>query len=109
VLKRYTVTGTRPQFGHQPGTEFEADIPEAQERRLLAKGAIKECASKQEDDGLFGLSRIELNRLATEAGVENPYGLPNKGEVIRAIEVATEPAIEPDTEPDAFGNDNEEE
>ena len=38
--RRYQVTGIQPVLDHEPGVVFEADIPPAQEARLLASGAL---------------------------------------------------------------------
>lgn len=90
-MARYIVTGTRPQFGHQPGAEFEADLSKAMEERAIARGGI---ALVENGDGLSDLKRDELNALAKEAGVEDPESLSNKDGVIEAIRAATkEPVV----------------
>ncbi len=40
-MQRYEVTAPSRVLGHEPGTEFEADIPDAQEKRLLGRGALR--------------------------------------------------------------------
>jgi len=40
-MKSYIVTGTRKVLGNEPGERFEAEIDEAQERRLLDAGLIE--------------------------------------------------------------------
>jgi len=85
VAKRYIVTGTMAQFGHQPGEEFEADLNEAAAQRAIARGGI---AIAQDGDGLADKTRDELDELASIAGVSNPEKLANKGEVIEAIRAA---------------------
>jgi hypothetical protein len=37
----YRVTSKQHVLGHEPGAEFEADIPEVQAARLLAGGALE--------------------------------------------------------------------
>ena len=86
MAKRYVVTGTVAQFGHQPGQEFEADLGEAMEQRAIARGGL---ALAEDGDGLADKTRDELNELASIAGVSNPEKLANKDEVIEAIKAAT--------------------
>lgn len=40
-MKEYEVLGNRDQLGHAPGQRFHADLPESQERRMVARGAIR--------------------------------------------------------------------
>lgn len=98
-MPRYVVIGSRPQFGHQPGIEFEADLSPERERRAIARGGIRPA---ENGDGLSGLKREELDALATEAGVKDPEKLGTKAEVIEAIEAATK-------EPAASGGNQEKE
>jgi hypothetical protein len=49
VSKRYRVAGSQAVFGHKPGEIFDRDIPDAQERRLLASGALKESRAQEPD------------------------------------------------------------
>jgi hypothetical protein len=48
-MGRYRVNDQRAVLGHEPGTTFEADIPEAQEKRLLASGALHHTRAKKVD------------------------------------------------------------
>jgi hypothetical protein len=86
-VPKYVVTGTRPQFGHRPGEEFEADLPEAMAQRAIDRGGI---ALAKDGDGLDAKTREELNELAGIAGVASPEKLGTKAEVIEAIHAATE-------------------
>ncbi len=92
MAKRYIVTGTLPQFGHNPRQEFEADLSPEAERRAIARGGI---ALSEEGDGLDGKTREELNDLASLAGVPDPDKLANKGEVQKAIRAATNEPVSP--------------
>jgi hypothetical protein len=38
---RYRVLGTRRYRGHEPGTEFEAELERGAERRAIARGNIE--------------------------------------------------------------------
>jgi hypothetical protein len=98
-MARYIVIGSRPQFGHEPGTEFEADLSSEMEQRAIARNGIRLA---ENGDGLSGLKREELNALADEAGVADPEKLGTKAEVIEAIEAATK-------EPAASGGNQEKE
>lgn len=40
-MNTYTVVGDKSVLGHEPGETFQADIPIAQEERLIARGAIE--------------------------------------------------------------------
>lgn len=94
-MTRYIVSGPRKAFGYGPGEEFEAEIPEAQERRMIDRGAIRIAPPH----GLSALSREELNALAEDAGIEDPEQLPNISAVIEAIEAKhNEPAASGDGE-----------
>ena len=86
ATKRYVVTGTTAQFGHQPGQEFEADLPEGPAQRAIARGGI---SLAEDGDGLSAKTRDELNELASIAGVAAPDKLANKDGVIEAIQDAT--------------------
>jgi hypothetical protein len=88
-MAKYIVTGTLPQFGHKPGEEFEADLPEEKAQRAINRGGI---ALAQDGDGLAGKTRDELNELAHIAGVPSPEDLSNKDEVIEALKAAANPA-----------------
>jgi hypothetical protein len=89
-MARYVVIGSRPQFGHQPGQEFEADLSPEREQRAIERGGIRLA---ENGGGLSNLKRDELDALATEVGVTDPEKLGTKAEVIEAIEAATkEPA-----------------
>lgn len=88
-MAKYVVTGTLPQFGHKPGEEFEADLPEETAQRAIDRGGI---ALAQDGDGLADKTRDELNELAEIAGVKSPDTLANKDEVIEAIKAAANPA-----------------
>lgn len=83
-MKRYRVTGTRPVFGHPPGSEFERDIPPAQEARLL-RGAIGPAV---DHGGLDALTRADLDDLAAQLGHPNPSTFPNKSAAIAWIRSA---------------------
>lgn len=43
-MPRYRVSGPLRVFGHEPGSEFERDIPKAQEARKLASGSLTRVA-----------------------------------------------------------------
>lgn len=80
-MGRYTIPDDINQFvlGRCPGETFNADIPPAQEARLLARGQILLAES------LDNKTRPELDTLARELGVDDPEELPNKDAVIAAI------------------------
>ena len=40
MKKKYRVVGAAEVLGHQPGSEFEAEIPENQEALLFESGSI---------------------------------------------------------------------
>ena len=40
-MQKYRVTGGRTILGHEPGSEFEADLNKAHEERLLKNGFIE--------------------------------------------------------------------
>lgn len=40
-MNTYKVVGDKSVLGHEPGETFQADIPVAQEERLIARGAIE--------------------------------------------------------------------
>lgn len=66
---------------HYPGETFTADIPEAQEARLIARGQIKVAG------GLSQLSRDELDAVAVQLHID-PSDHPNKPSLIDAIKAA---------------------
>lgn len=99
MAKRYIVTGTKAQFGHRPGAEFEADLAPDLEQRAIARGGI---ALAEDGDGLEAMKREELDALASTAGVSAPDKLANKDEVIAAIRDAT-------NTPDSPGSNEKEE
>lgn len=41
MSKRYKVIGRSPTLGHKPGEEFEAELPQAKENRLVERGSIE--------------------------------------------------------------------
>lgn len=45
-MGRYTVAANVKVLGHEPGKTFSADIPERQEARLLASGALKKAKAQ---------------------------------------------------------------
>lgn len=49
-MKEYEVSGEVNVFGHSPGDVFKADIPEAQEQRLLQRGQLRVIADEDSDD-----------------------------------------------------------
>lgn len=51
-MTRYRVASKHPVLDNEPGSEFEADIPEVQAARLLACGALETvgAASATKDD-----------------------------------------------------------
>lgn len=64
---------------HYPGETFEADIPAAQEGRLIARGQIEPVG------GLTNLSRDELDAIATAKNID-PADHPNKASLVDAIQ-----------------------
>jgi hypothetical protein len=84
--RTYLVSAPSRVLGHEPGTEFEAELTAVQEARLLASGALKTVtASGGGESDLDDLKRDELNELAAEAGIEAADELPNRAAVIEAI------------------------
>lgn len=59
--------------------------PRPAHEEQAASGGSKEEPNGTGTSDMEGLSRDELNALATEHGVENPEGLANKDEVKKAI------------------------
>lgn len=76
-MAKYLVTSSRTFRGYQPAEVFEADLTEAEETRYKARGSITDLAA---------LNREDLNRVAAEAGVENPTSFSTKGDLVAAIE-----------------------
>ena len=66
-------------LGHWPGETFDADIPAAQEARLIARGQLEAVA------GLSSKSREELDAMARELNID-PAAHPNKSSLIDAIQ-----------------------
>lgn len=46
-MAEYEVIGGREVLGHAPGERFSADLPEAQEKRLLANGSLRKAGAAQ--------------------------------------------------------------
>lgn len=46
-MTKYRVTGPVPYAGHQPGEEFEAELPEDVERRALERGSLEVAGRKK--------------------------------------------------------------
>lgn len=79
----YTVPdGAPPILGHYAGEQFEADIPAAQEARLVARGQLIVAG------GLGPKPRSELDEMARALGM-NPDKYPNKPALIDAIQAKT--------------------
>ena len=70
-------------LGHWPGEEFDADIPAAQEARLIARGQLEVRTS-----GLTAKPREELDVMARELNID-PAAHPNKPSLIDAIKAET--------------------
>lgn len=85
-MTRFKVSGVQRFLGHEPGEEFEADLPEDQQARAIARGSIKVASG----DEFKGLTRSALNELAATEGVDSPDSLPNIPSVIDAIKTARE-------------------
>lgn len=49
-MKTYRVKGSSRELGHEPGETFQASIPEAQEKRLIKRGALEVVSSGGNDD-----------------------------------------------------------
>lgn len=82
-MATYTVPEGAPRIlGHKAGETFEADIPAAQEARLVARGQLSVAG------GLGGLSREKLDEMARALGL-NPDQSPNKASLIDAIQAQT--------------------
>jgi len=60
-MPTYRVIGGKKILGHKPAEEFEADLPEDQERRLMALGHIE--LVEDED-----FEETELARLLDDGG-----------------------------------------
>lgn len=69
-------------LGHYPGETFDADIPAAQEARLIARGQLEAVAS------LASKPREELDEMARALNID-PAAHPNKPSLIDAIQAAT--------------------
>lgn len=50
-LKTYEVLGDRDILGHPPGDTFKADIPKAQERRLIERKQLRVKKTPSKDGG----------------------------------------------------------
>ncbi len=72
-------------LGHFPGDTFDADIPAAQEARLVGRGQLIAEA------GLAGRTRGELDEVARGLSL-NPDEYPNKPSLIDAIQAETQKA-----------------
>lgn len=82
-MATYTVADGSPSImGHKAGETFEADIPAAQEARLIARGQLTVSG------GLSGLSREKLDEMARVMNL-NPDQYPNKTSLIDAIQAHT--------------------
>lgn len=97
-------------LGAEVGSELDKVLAKDSDYELAGKGSpaapeapAEEETETTEEDGegqsaeeveLKSLSRDELNKLAADRGIENPGDLPNKGEVIAAIEKAPEAPAE---------------
>lgn len=46
--KTYKVVSKAPQFGHKHGETFKKEIPEGQEKRMIARGAIEVVSGQQQ-------------------------------------------------------------
>ncbi len=80
MKQRYRATGARPVLDNKPGSEFEAELEEAEESELLANGRIeilprayKVVGSSRvmdvEQGGVFeAVFRIGQERMLVEAG-----------------------------------------
>lgn len=53
-MKEYENISDRDQLGHAPGEVFEADIPEAQEARLIARGSLRPTGDTSVTDTTTG-------------------------------------------------------
>jgi hypothetical protein len=47
---KYKNTGQSDFLGHPPGDEFEADLPEAQEKRAIARGSLARVGDGQSSE-----------------------------------------------------------
>ena len=82
-MATYTVAeGSPPILGHKAGETFEADIPAAQEARLVARGQLTVVG------GLGSVSREKLDEMARALSL-NPDQYPNKPALIDAIQAKT--------------------
>jgi hypothetical protein len=63
----------------------EETTPEGEPEPTPQSGKTRSDGGRVTAADLEGKSRDELNDIATEAGVENPDGFANKGEVTKAI------------------------
>lgn len=74
--------------------EFDIEVGSPTHERLVSEGLLEGDAEsteagKESTVSEYGdLTRAELNELASEKGVEDPEGLPNKGAVVDAIRAA---------------------
>lgn len=46
-LRRYEVTGIHPVLGHQPGKQFTAALPPAQEKALIEGRALRRVHTRR--------------------------------------------------------------
>lgn len=74
--------GSPSVLGHKAGDTFDADIPAAQEARLIARGQLTLVG------GLDSLSREKLDEMARALSL-NPEQYPNKPSLIEAIQAQT--------------------
>lgn len=56
-MTKYVVAGSHKVFGHEPGTEFEADLTEFDEARLIKGGAL--AKAKKTTKGRNGSQKEE--------------------------------------------------
>lgn len=82
-MATYIVPDGAPRvFGHKAGEQFSAEIPAAQEARLIARGQLTVAG------GLASKSRAELDEMASVLNL-NPDDYPNKTSLIDAIQATT--------------------
>lgn len=88
---------TDPPSQVNGGETFEVSDDRALELLTNPHIAIEEVATE-----LSKLKRDELNKIASDAGIESPESYPSKPALIEAIENPPLPAVVPDN-PDAQG------
>jgi hypothetical protein len=82
-MPQYTIPEGSPDIlGHKAGETFEADIPAAQEARLVARGQL------QVSGGLGQMPREKLDEMARALNL-NPDQFANKPALIDAITAKT--------------------